>query len=89
MKSSNGILLGFSELYCAAEVYFEVAKMFRRVYIHTYKRVKIIPWKFFFLAVRLELSLEDILCITTETLPIKKQKLDKKATGLQKGAVIM
>ena len=35
----NGVLLGFSELFrefYAAEVYSEVAKMFRRVYTHTY-----------------------------------------------------
>ena len=48
MKSSNGILLGFSELlrkFYAVEVYSEAAKMFRRVYINTYGG-QMIPWKF-------------------------------------------
>ena len=47
-----------------------------------------IPWNFFFLAVRLEPSFEDILLQWRETLPMKKQKLDpKKATGPQKKRV--
>ena len=43
-KNSNGVLLlGFSELFrkCyVAEEYSEVAKMFRRVYTHTYGGLK-------------------------------------------------
>ena len=63
VKSSNGVL-GFFELFWkfyAVEEYSEVVKVFRRVYTRTYGRQKMIPWKFFFLAVRLELSFEDIL----------------------------
>ena len=54
----SSVILGFFELFTkfyAEEEYSEVAKMFRRVYSER------IPWKFFFLAVRLELSLADIL----------------------------
>ena len=37
-KSSNGILLGFSEVFrkfYAIELYFKVAKLFGRIYSHT------------------------------------------------------
>ena len=52
--------LGFSELFrkfYTTEVYSEVAQSSRRVYTHTYGKAKMIPSKFFFLAVCLELSL--------------------------------
>ena len=55
-KSSNGVLLGFSELFrkfYATEVYSEVASL--------YSHLQRVNRKFFFLAVRLELSLEYIL----------------------------
>ena len=45
-----------------------------------------ISWKLFFLAVRLELSLEGILS-TMEMLPMKKQKLDQRKLRSSKNVV--
>ena len=64
VKSSNGVLLGFSELFrrfYAEEVYSEAAKKNQKsLYSHLWM-AKMISWNSFFLAVHLELSLEDIL----------------------------
>ena len=53
-KSSNVILGSFEQFrkFYAVEEYYEVAKMFRRVYTYVHLwRAKMIPWKIFFLAV--------------------------------------
>ena len=73
-KSSNGVLLGFSELFrkfYAAEVYSEVVKMFRRVYTPTYGGRKLFIGSFSSWPCALKFPLK-------MSLPTKKQKLDRR-----------